>query len=291
MGHRDCVYEVCASGINGTFFSAAGDGMIVKWDINKPDEGTLLAKMPSSVYALCNTPENKLLIGQNFEGLHEIDISTKKETRSLKLTDHAIFDIKTYENKIFIATGSGEVIIVDNATFNIISNLKYSDKSARTIAISPFNQCFAVGYSDYKIRVFDLKDFSIQRDFSAHTNSVFSLAYSPDQHFLLSGGRDAHLKVWETGSYQLHGSIVAHLYAINDICYTNDSNYFITASMDKSIKVWDAKSFRLLKVIDKARHAGHGTSINKLLWSTYNDLLISASDDRTLSAWKLNFKN
>ena len=59
--------------------------------------------------------------------------------------------------------------------------------------------------------------------------------------------------------------------------------------MDKSIKVWDAETFQLLKVIDKARHAGHGTSVNRLLWTNHNNLLVSASDDRSISIWDLTF--
>jgi WD40 repeat protein len=60
--------------------------------------------------------------------------------------------------------------------------------------------------------------------------------------------------------------------------------------MDKSIKVWDAEALRLLKVIDRSRHAGHGTSVNKVLWSNYRDQLLSASDDRTISVWNINFE-
>ena len=289
-GHRDCVYELCRSGSSNIFFSAAGDGMVVEWDLARPGDGTLVAKIPSSIYALCYIDENKLIAGQNFEGIHEIDIISRKEIRSLKLTAHAIFDIKVYENNLFVATGGGEIIIVDKNNFNIIHRLQPCEKSARTIAISPLNQTFAVGFSDHSIRVYNLKDFSLQNNFTSHKNSVFSVVYSPGQQFLLSGSRDAHLNIWETGNYSLHQTIVAHLYAINDISFSPDNKFFITASMDKSIKVWDAQSFKLLKVIDKARHAGHGTSINKLLWTKYKDIFISASDDRTISAWKLNFK-
>jgi WD40 repeat protein len=60
--------------------------------------------------------------------------------------------------------------------------------------------------------------------------------------------------------------------------------------MDKSIKVWDRASRKLLKVIDKSRHAGHGTSVNKLVWMKYNDLLVSCSDDRTISVWDVKFE-
>jgi WD40 repeat protein len=59
--------------------------------------------------------------------------------------------------------------------------------------------------------------------------------------------------------------------------------------MDKSIKVWDLEELKLLKVIDKARHAGHGTSVNKLLWTPGQ--LLSASDDRSISAWDVEFKD
>jgi WD40 repeat protein len=46
---------------------------------------------------------------------------------------------------------------------------------------------------------------------------------------------------------------------------------------------------RLLKVIDRARHAGHGTSVNKVLWTSHEDQLVSASDDRTISIWNIIF--
>jgi WD repeat-containing protein 61 len=57
--------------------------------------------------------------------------------------------------------------------------------------------------------------------------------------------------------------------------------------MDKSIKIWDANTLQLLKVIDKARHAGHGTSVNKLWWSGHRQQLVSASDDRSISVWEI----
>jgi WD40 repeat protein len=59
--------------------------------------------------------------------------------------------------------------------------------------------------------------------------------------------------------------------------------------MDKSIKVWDTAQLKLLKVIDRARHTGHGTSVNKLLWMPFHNYLASASDDRSISIWDIEF--
>jgi len=96
------------------------------------------------------------------------------------------------------------------------------------------------------------------------------------------------LKIWDvTNGYALHQDIVAHLFAINHLTYSPDQRLFASCSMDKSIKIWDATTFQLLKVIDRARHAGHGTSINKLLWTSFNNQLISASDDRRISVWDI----
>lgn len=125
---------------------------------------------------------------------------------------------------------------------------------------------------------------------AGHTNSVFTLAYTPDGRFLLSAGRDAHLKAWDAHEgYRHHNDVVAHLFAINNLDFSPDGKHFVTCSLDKSIKVWRTADLTLLKVIDKARHAGHGTSVNRVLWTTYKDQVLSASDDRTISSWDVIF--
>lgn len=288
-GHRDCVYTLEPSMEPHLLFSAAGDGMVVQWNLDQPDQGQLIARVPASVYALhCQPVARWLWVGQNFEGLHLIDLDSRREIKSLKLTASAIFDIKSDGNALFVATGDGMVTVVDATTFAVRKHIKASDKSARCLAINPASGELAVGYSDHHIRVFDLATFALKHVIEAHTNSVFTLQYAPDGQYLLSGSRDAHLKIWDVANhYILAHSVVAHMYAINHICFSPDGKYFLSCSMDKSIKVWDAEAVKLLKVIDRTRHAGHGTSVNKLLWTDYRDQFVSCSDDRTLSVWKL----
>lgn len=124
---------------------------------------------------------------------------------------------------------------------------------------------------------------------NAHQNSIFTISFSPDGRYLLSGGRDARLNIWDCeNQFQLFESIAAHMYAINNIQFSGSGRYFATCSMDKTIKIWDGQEFKLLKVIDRARHAGHATSVNKLLWKQENTI-ISASDDKSISVWNINF--
>ncbi|MGB3463818.1 MAG: WD40 repeat domain-containing protein [Cyclobacteriaceae bacterium] len=289
-GHKDSIYTL--TGIDGKhFLSGSGDGMAVIWDLETPGTGHLLAKVPASIYALKYHPYRKqVLLGQNFEGIHYIDIASKKEIKTLKLNNSAIFDLQYFGNTIIAATGSGIVFLIDWESNTIVHKINMSDKSARTIAINYHKEEFAVGYSDHSIRIFNWNNYQLKKEIKSHKNSVFTLKYSPDEKFLLSAGRDAQVKIWDAEeAYQQVESIVAHMYAINDLHFSPNGKHFVTCSMDKSIKVWDAETFRLLKVIDKARHAGHGTSVNKVYWSAYGDQMVSCSDDRTISVWDIKF--
>lgn len=292
-GHRDSIYTLHQADQPNLFFSGSGDGMVVLWNLEKPEEGTLIARLANSIYAVYRPAGTDLLVvGHNYDGIHFIDWKNNKQDGSLHLTKAAIFDIQHAGNTLFAADGDGTVIRVDLSTRVVLSRTKASEKSARTMAINPKTGELAVGYSDCCIRVFDVDSMRMKYEWNAHANSVFTVRYTPDSNFLMSGSRDARLKVWDVrAGYTPAAEVVAHMYAINHLDFSPDSKHFVTCSMDKSIKVWDLDELRLLKVIDKGRHAGHGTSVNKLLWTNHHGQLVSASDDRTISVWDINVNN
>ena len=288
-GHNDCIYAIKEGADPRYFYTGAGDGMVVEWDLDNPKDGTLLARLPHSVYALEVDPKrNTLIVGHNYEGIHVIDLIEKKESWSLKLGTAAIFDLKIFGDELYVATGDGVLFVVDLESRAIKKHIKLSTKSIRVLAIAPSKKLLALGFSDHSIQILDLAQGAapIAR-LEGHSNSVFALDFSPGEEVLVSGGRDACLKFWNTNSYFLEENIVAHLYAINYLSFREDGKYLVTCSMDKSLKIWDSTSRNLLKVIDKARNAGHGTSINKVFWSTYSGVIVSVSDDRTIAIWQI----
>jgi WD40 repeat protein len=291
-GHNQSVYGLQPSSKSNIVFSSAGDGMVVEWDLDQPENGRLIARLSNSIYALhYHAASNLLVLGHNYEGIHLVNWEERKEVGSLKITSSAIFDIQSLGHYLFVATGDGILLKLDCRTLTIEGSVQRSQKSARTIAINAHTGEVAVGYSDHYIRVFSADDLSLVREWEAHKNSVFTLRYDATGARLLSGSRDARLKVWDTRSgYALHQEVIAHLYAINHLDLSPDGKHFVTCSMDRSVKVWELDEVRLLKVIDKARHAGHGTSVNKVLWTSFHEQLLSASDDRTISVWNINFE-
>ncbi len=291
-GHRDSVYALEKGGLPNLFFSAGGDGLVVGWNMDRPDQGELIAKVPNSVYALHYLPERNILaVGHNNNGIHFIDVTNKKEVASIQLTSHSIFDMQSYGDLLLVAVGDGSIFIIDLNNYKSIKRMTPGTQSARCLAINPQTKEWAAGFSDFHVRIFSLNDFSLTHEWLAHNNSVFALHYTPNYDFLISGSRDARLKRWDVArQYQKDQEVPAHLYAINHLALSPDGKHFITCSMDKTIKVWRADDMKLLKVIDRARHAGHGTSVNKVLW--LNDhRIVSASDDRSVYVWDIHVEN
>jgi WD40 repeat protein len=288
-GHNDCIYALKEGVDPRYFYTGAGDGLVVEWDLDHPKDGVLLARLPHSVYALEVDPKrNFLIVGHNYEGIHVIDLEEKMESWNLKLSSAAIFDLKVFGDELFVATGDGVLIVVDMQMRAVKRQVKLSSKSIRVLAIAPKKKHLALGFSDHSIQVLDLAADAVPiARLEGHSNSVFALGYSPDEKILVSGGRDACLKFWSTDRYLLEENVVAHLYAINYLSFREDGKFLVTCSMDKSLKIWEMTSRNLLKVIDKARNAGHGTSINKVFWSTYSGVIVSVSDDRSIAIWQI----
>jgi WD repeat-containing protein 61 len=291
-GHRDCVYVLAGTAGADTFYSAGADGLVAAWNAETPaDEGELVAKVENSVYALLHlSARNLLLIGHNFQGVQAIDLTEKKLAFATALPPAAIFDMVYSEvrQRLYVALGDGTLAVLRATDFGVETLLKLSNKSLRCLALHEERSELAVGGSDWQLRVLDADTLAVRQQWEGGTNSVFTAAYSPDGRTLLTAGRDAHLRTWDVAAnYAEHRSIVAHLFTINHLAFSPDGALLATCSMDKSIKLWDAETLQLLRVVDKARHAGHGTSVNKLFWPGRQNRLVSCSDDRSLAVWQL----
>ncbi|MBV6639563.1 MAG: WD40 repeat domain-containing protein, partial [Cyclobacteriaceae bacterium] len=177
-GHNDSLYTL--EQVSDThFISAGGDGMIALWDLREPENGVMVAKVPSSVYALSyHKDKGILVVGQNFSGIHLIDVGKRKEIASVALTTSSIFDIQCNDSSIWVACGDGMVIHLD-WDLNVLSKKTFSDKSARTIAVHPNGKEIAVGYSDNMIRILNPRDLTVINEIEAHKISVFTLQYHP----------------------------------------------------------------------------------------------------------------
>lgn len=291
LGHQDCVYTLERAPGKGKFFSAGADGVVAEWSKEQADAVRAMLQSDRPIYALSHDTERDwLIIGQNDGGLHVLDIANREVLASKRAHQDAIFDVQQLPGGESFAAVSrdGTLSVWRKTDLNCGFTAHISNESLRSIALSPDGKLLAVGGSDNHIRVYNSEDFKLIHKWEAHENSVFRVVFSPDGRFLVSGSRDAHLKAWDIRqNYHLHKDVVAHMFAINDLVYSPDGSLLASASMDKTIKLWDPQTFSLLKVIDKRRNNSHTTSVNRVLWTTPCNRLISVSDDRAVLHWDL----
>jgi WD40 repeat protein len=287
-GHKDCIYALGKSQKDNHFYTGAADGYSVEWSHNDKADGVLISRVSRPVYSfLLNSEKLQLLAGTAQGSLHCIDLNQQAETRNIEAHTLGLYDLRAYNNRLISVGGDGIINIWDLDTLQLISRIKGSDKSGRCIAMHPSENEFAVGFSDFSIKIYDAETYQLKRTLNLHSNSVFSLSYSIDGKYLVTGGRDAMLKVLNIeNDFELLHDIAAHTLHINTIVFNPENTLLATGSMDKTIKIWDAHTFKLLKVIDKARNQSHSTSVNKLLWLD-NQNLASVSDDKMSMLWEV----
>ena len=289
-GHNGAIFSICRTDQPRYFLSSAGDGWIVKWDLEAPEKGQLIAKTEVQIFSLLFLESiNKVIAGNMNGGVYWINLDQPEETKNIAHHEKGVFGIIRNKNFVFTIGGGGVLTKWSIEEAKSMESIQLSNDSLRSIALDPINNILAIGSSDRNIYLLDAETLDLKRKIeNAHQNSVFSLCFDPKGQFLLSGGRDAHLNVWNVkNDYRLLKSIPAHLFTINEIVFHPQGLYFATASRDKTIKIWNMQGFELQQVLEPQRDKGHWNSVNTLLWSDHEHCLISGSDDRTMIVWNV----
>ena len=297
-GHSGCVYAMDTGFSEYTIFTGGSDRYIALWNLETLQAEKFSAALPAAIYTICHIPEkNILLAGTTTGAIHILDLNKKEEIKILQHHRGPVFDIQysLKTNCFYTAGGAGNFAVCSLDTLSLLLMKKLSYDKARSIAFNEETSEIAVALGDSNVLIFDLFTLEHKNDFIAHqvgekVVGANIVRYSPDGKFLLTGGRDAHLNIWSVENYELIKSIPAHNWAIYDIVFNPDATLFATASRDKTVKIWDAKTYQILKRITKLNFEAHTHSVNKLIWSTFRNYLVSVGDDKMVMIREVNRK-
>jgi len=295
-GHRAAVFALAEAGQPQTFYSADGNGWVVAWNVQDPDEGRLLAQVPSNVFSMRYLAGFGLLaLGSMSGALYFIDLAQNRVIDPPIQLDKAVFCLEQCGNTLFAGTGGGLLWAINLPQLSAQQVSPICNSSIRSAHLHPNLPLLALGCSNHEIYLFNTQTRQAVPQTAFHQNSVFSVRFTPNGQYLLSGSRDAFLAIWQlqtaqTPQLQLLHSIPAHLFTINSIACPPNTGWFATASRDKTIKIWHSDNYSLLKVIDQTKTGitAHKNSVNNLLWLPHNNLLLSAGDDRQIFAWQVS---
>ncbi len=287
MGHKGAVYALDIDPRRALLYSGGGDGWLVAWPLGHAD-GQLIAQTDDQVFSMRYVDQLETLYAGTMNGdLYIIDRSLASEARRKVFHHKGIYAIDYHGRYLLTAGGDGKLGIWSLDTHELIESIALSHKALRSISVSPMGGCLAVGASDGVIYVLEPHSWQLTATIPcAHAASVFSLVFT-DGSTLVSGGRDAHIKVWklEETKAVLSQDVSAHWYTVNSLALTGKSHQLVSSSRDKTIRIWNPDTMQLLQSLDGIKNRGHLHSVNKVCW--YDGSLYAASDDRTISVWKL----
>jgi WD40 repeat protein len=292
-GHAAPVYALEKGRLPHTIFSGGGDNIVAEWNLKTMEPEKFQVKLNFTVYSICHIPEeNLLLIGNAVGGIHVIDLEKREEIRYFTVQKKAIFSLK-YSSKTghFYALSAGGVMTVwQLEEFKLLRTLPLCEGKLRDMAFNSDHSLIAIACGDSRIRVMDTSFYNELYTLEGHELSVNTVIFHPTKPLLISGGRDAHLRFYNTDQgFELVRSIPAHNFAIYSLQFSPNGKFMASASRDKTLKIWPTEDFDSPVRLDHKKE-GHHHSVNALLWTEFEDTLVSTGDDKTLRLWKVDVK-
>ena len=125
-------------------------------------------------------------------------------------------------------------------------------------------------------------DLPILNELCGHRREVNCIDLDPSAHLAVAGGQDRNLSLWDLKL----GTLIklekaAHSRLITSVKIRKS---IFSASRDRSVKVWNLPDLQLLQVLK----GYHDHSVWAVDISACNNLLITASADKSMNVWETN---
>lgn len=147
----------------------------------------------------------------------------------------------------------------------------------------PDGKHLVAGYTDFKVRIWDITTGKMEKELKGHTGVVWSVAYSPDGKMIVSGSADRTVKCWNAETGELIRTLPAksgdqgHSSIVSFVTFNTNGTYIASGSSDKSVKFWDTSTGELLQSLDNT----HGKTIAAISYSSSGRYVATASWDKT----------
>lgn len=116
-----------------------------------------------------------------------------------------------------------------------------------------------------------------------HRRDVLAVAVAPDGRTLLSGGRDGRVLIWDRRSSKVVKALTGHRRGVTALALRRDAPTaeLYSGSADRCIRAWDVEQQAFVETL-----FGHQEGVTALD-AIGEQLLVSASEDRTIRLWKV----
>lgn len=178
-----------------------------------------------------------------------------------------------------VSASFGTIRIWNPRTGRLLRTLNqvHSQKSVRTLAVSPDNSILASGGDDKNVILWDLKTGRRILTIPGHRGAVNSIAFSSDGQTLVSGSDDKTIRLWNRRTGRRLLTLTGHTGPVNAIALSRDGQTLASGSDDKTVRLWNLNTGEVKRIL-----TGHGGAVNAVALSPNGQIVASASSDNTI---------
>lgn len=217
------------------------------WD----DASVLPQTGASSVESTVFSPDGRLLATAGANSIKIWEVSTRKESRSIKCSDevHAL----AFSPKGDAILAAGDVLqLWDVNTGRQLRDLGQGKSGLLTVAFAPDGRHAATGGYDGSLVLWDVET-GRRRQIGAHgrrrsDETIQAVAYSPDGRLILSGAESGDVALWDAASGAELGHFMGHMALVHTVAFSPDGRRAVSGSWDGAMMLWDVNTGSRLKV-------------------------------------------
>ena len=150
-GHAGAVYDLDYAYKSSLIASVSGDGCLMHWDIGKLEGYNSRIQLPAVAYCFHYLSQiNSYSIGLSSGNIIQVDMTERKEVRSIKLGDSPVFCIRFISslNLILAGSGDGKLFFIEVDTLNLIHELSLGNSKIRAAEMDEYRDRIYVACGD-----------------------------------------------------------------------------------------------------------------------------------------------
>ena len=189
--------------------------------------------------------------------------------------------------QVVSASLDGDLAIWELATAELVARLpaqRQPGKRSEIYGMAVFPDGFRCAVVDRggMVRIWDLRQAVLLREFQGAQRPLSAVAVSPDGTMLATGGWSGIIKLWDLNNEQARSrSLEGHRGVVNRLVFASDGKVLASCSRDSTARIWNLQSgkSRVLK--------GHGAPVYGLDLSPDGNSIVTAAEDRRVKIWNM----
>lgn len=282
-GHTDWIKSFKLSPDEKFIYSIAENFKIMTWMFPKFDTSCRKSEHKSAITSVCYSRNKNYLFTSDSREIKVWNLESKSIYKSLQFRSNPSAIVMSHENVSLIAAYSNKDLVVWNieeSTFEV----KVTHPSIVVSLVVSLDGRFVVcGDSNFRVTVYNRKNFKALNIFRRHNSVVTALAFGKpilnenDQMF--SGGED-HLifmySIKDNKSFKFSG----HTSAISYLAVSRNNDLLISGDCSGNFKIWHVMQQKCIRNVS----AHHG-KITGIYFSENSKYFWISSEDACISLW------